>query len=100
MIQANIHQGVDADTPDPAVWNPELVQCFRHEGRDCPRCDGSGYRPRRECAGCGKLAGRLSQGSTALVGLRNRREWDQPLYCLDCHPELGQGLAVLEGMGD
>ncbi len=24
---------------------PELVECFRHEGEECPRCDGSGYSP-------------------------------------------------------
>jgi hypothetical protein len=34
------------------------------------------------------------------MGLRNRRGRDQPLYCLGCHPELGRGLGVLEGMGD
>ena len=34
------------------------------------------------------------------MGLRNRWGRDQPFYCLECHPELGQGLAVVEGMGD
>ena len=34
------------------------------------------------------------------MGLRNRRGRDQPFYCLECHPELGQGPAVLEGMSD
>ncbi len=23
----------------------ELVECFRHEGEECPCCDGSGFRP-------------------------------------------------------
>ncbi len=78
----------------------KLVWCFRHEGEDCPRCDGSGFRPRRYCAGCGEPSGRPSQGGKALMGLRNRRGRDQPFYCLDCHPELGRGPAVLEGMGD
>ena len=82
-----------------AVCSPELVRCFRHEGEECPRCDGSGYRSRAYCAECGYRAGRPSQGGKALVGLRNRRGRDQPFYCLDCHPELGQGPAVLEGMG-
>jgi len=84
---------------DPKVRNPELVWCFRHEGENCPRCDGSGYRPRRRCAGCGEPAGRASQGGKALMGLRNRRGGDQPFYCLHCHPELNCGVAVLEGMG-
>jgi hypothetical protein len=100
VIQATIHQGVEADTPDPEVRNPKLVQCFRHEGEECPCCDGSGYRPRKYCAGCGEPAGRPSQGGKALMGLRNRRGWDQPFYCLGCHPELGRGPAVLERMGD
>jgi hypothetical protein len=100
VIQATIHQGVEADTPDPEVRNPKLVQCFRHEDEECPCCDGSGYRPRKYCAGCGEPAGRPSQGGKALMGLRNRRGWDQPFYCLGCHPELGRGPAVLEGMGD
>ena len=33
------------------------------------------------------------------MGLRNRRERDQPFYCLSCHPELGRGLVMLERMG-
>ena len=100
MIEATIHQGGGVNTPDLEVRNPELIQCFRHEGEDCPRCEGSGYRPRKYCAGCGASAGRPSQGSKALMGLRNRRGRDQPFYCLGCHPELGRGPAVLEGMGD
>jgi hypothetical protein len=80
------------------VRYPETVQCFKHEGERCPRCDGSGYRHRRHSAGCGEPAGRPSQGGKALIGLRNRRGSDQPFYCLGCHPELVQGPAVLEGM--
>ena len=99
MIDVTIQQRVFLDTPDPEARNLELVQCFRHESEDCPRCDGSGYRPRKYCAGCGEPAGRPSQSGKALMGLRNRRERDQPFYCLGCHPELGRGPAVLEGMG-
>ena len=92
MIRASVH-------PDPEVRNPKLIWCFRHEEENCPRCDGSGYRPHGHCAECGEPAGRPSRGGTALVGLFNRQEWDQHFYCLDCHPELGRGLAVLEEMG-
>jgi hypothetical protein len=84
---------------DPTVRSHKLAGCFRHEGEDCPRCDGSGYRPRIHCAGCGEPAGRPGGEGRALMGLRNRRGRNQPLYCLECHPELGRGLAVLEGLG-
>ena len=80
----------------------ESVRCWRHEGEDCPRCDGSGFRPRRYCAGCGEPSGRPAEGGKALVGLKNRRGFDQPMYCLSCHPELGGNpgdLVMLESMG-
>ena len=99
MIGVSLAQGVFANTPDREIQNRELVRCFRHEGEDCPRCDGSAYRLRRHCAGCGEPAGRPSQGGKALMGLRNRRGRDQQFYCLGCHPELGWGSALLEGVG-
>ena len=83
---------------DPEFREPELVHCLLHEGERRPRCNGSGYRPRKHCAGCGEPAGRPSQGGKALVGMRNRRGPNQPLYCLACHPELGGGRAMLDGM--
>ena len=65
----------------------ELVECFRHEGEDCPRCDGSGFRPRRHCEGCEEPAGRPSEGGKVLIGLKNARGKDQPMWCMNCHPE-------------
>jgi hypothetical protein len=92
VIRGSVHA-------DPEVRNPKLVRGFRHEDEDCPRCDGSEYRPRKHCAGCGEPAGRPGRGGKALVALRNRRERNQPFYCLNCHPELGRGLKMLEEMG-
>jgi hypothetical protein len=40
-----------------AQESPELVKCFRHAGEGCPRCDGSGFRPRKHCARCGESSG-------------------------------------------
>ena len=37
-----------------AQESPELVECFRHEGEECPRCDGSGFRRYEDC---GELLG-------------------------------------------
>src|SRR5215203_2210085 len=82
--------------------SPELVKCFRPEGEDCPRCDGSGFRPRKRCEGCGESAGRPSEGGRALKGMTNVRGWDQPMWCLFCHPEQRSLDAVwssLERMG-
>ena len=76
---------------------PEMVECFRHEGEACPRCDRSGYRQRKRCARCEDPSSRPSQGGKALIGLRNSRDRSGPFYCTDCHPELGgKGEAVLE----
>ncbi len=80
--------------------SPELVECFRHEGEDCPRCDGSGYRPRKYCAACGEPSGRISEGGKPLVGLRNRRGGNGPFYCVGCHPQFGPvSPEALERMG-
>lgn len=61
----------------------EMVACFRHEGDRCPRCAGSGYRPRKLCTGCGEPA-------KALQTSRGARNWEeartQPLYCSGCNP--------------
>ena len=44
----------------------EQVECFRHEGEECPRRDGPSYRPQKYCAGCGEPAGRPSEGGKSL----------------------------------
>ncbi len=96
MIEVSVARSAQEESPE------QLVECFRHEGEECPRCDGSGTRPRRHCAGCGEPSGRPSEGGKALVGLKNRRGFGQPMYCLSCHPELGgtsEDLAMLERMG-
>jgi hypothetical protein len=78
---------------------PQMVECFRHEGEECPRCDGLGHRPRKHCAGCGKPSGRPSLGGKALLGLRNNRDRSGPFYCMSCHPALTRGgLAMFERM--
>jgi hypothetical protein len=95
---ASVHE--ERNVPPYPIRGPELARCFRHETEACPRCDGSGYRSRNHCAGCGEPAGRPSRGGKALMGLRNHRGRDQPLYCLGCHPELGRGPVMLEGVGE
>lgn len=89
---------------DAISLSPELVACFRHEGEGCARCDGSGYRPRKHCAGCGEPAGRPSEGGKALMGMPNARGSDQPKWCLECHPRFFaaklDALAMLGRAGD
>ena len=105
MIEMSVQQGVVLDTPNPDVRNPILCRCFRHEVEDCPRCDGSGYRLRKRCAGCGEPAGRPSEGGKALQTTRATNSWkearDLPLYCRECNPRFSSlpALVVLERMG-
>ena len=80
----------------------EMVECVRHEGGNCPRCDGSGRRPLKRCAECGVAAGRPSEGGKALLGLKNERGGDAAMYCMTCHPDHMGGfgaVAVFERMG-
>ena len=95
-----------AGIPDPEVRYPEtkFVRCFTHEGDDCPRCSGSGFRPRARCTSCSVTAGRPSQGDKALSPERGAKSWEElrslPLYCMDCNPRfLRTGLALFEETG-
>ena len=65
------------------------VPCFRHEGEECPRCDGSGTRPLKRCAGCGEPEGSIGEGTgRPLVGIPNDpRGWDGPMYHVGCNPD-------------
>ena len=88
--------------PESEEASTDLVLCFRHEVESCPRCDGSGFRPRRRCQGCGEPSGQPSEGGRALVGLSNAKDKDQPMWCLWCHPEhrfLDAHWSCLERLG-
>ena len=78
----------------------EMVECFRHEGDECPRCDGSGFRPAKRCAGCGESSGSPSE-DTGFPLVRDRRR-DGRLYHVRCLPgthELDAVWSGLERMG-
>ena len=80
-----------------------LVPCFRCEGRECPKCGGTGIRERKRCAGCGEPAGSISAGTgRPVVGLRNNRNWSGPFYHVCCHPELNAAdtWAMLQRVGE
>ena len=81
MAERSLARSAQEESPE------KLVECFRHEGEECPRCDGSGYRLRKRCEGCGEPSGRPSEGGRVLMGLKNARGKDQPMWCMNCHPE-------------
>src|SRR5215208_1840921 len=85
------------------VGTHALVQCFRCEGAECPKCGGSSFRESKCCAGCGVPAGRPSQVGKALSPERGAKSWEElrslPLYCMDCNPRFFRaGLALFEEM--
>ena len=78
---------------------PEQMECFRHEGQECRRCDGSGYRPAKRCAECGEAAKNLTAAHSAPTPEEARA---LPLYCPRCNPRrrnIGAVIAGLERMG-
>jgi hypothetical protein len=90
---------IEASVARLAQESPELTECFRHEGEECPRCDGSGYRPRKHCAECGEAAGSVSEG-TGFPLVRDR-SGDGRLYhvrCLSDTPYLDAVWSGLERM--
>ena len=80
---------------------PELVECFRHEGEGCPRCNGSGFRPRKHCAGCGEPAGSISHGTGALLVKDRGTEEGRfcHVHCLPGNSFLDAHWSCLERMG-
>ncbi len=89
-----------ASTAHPSTAPGEKARCFRHEGEECLRCDGSGFRPAKRCAGCGEAAGSPSEG-TGFPLVRNRHG-DCLIYHVRCLPgthELDAVWSRLERMG-
>ncbi len=76
----------------PVELTETTVRCFGHQGKECHRCDGSGHRPRKVCAGCGKPAKSLLLGRPA-------RSWKEakalPMYCFDGNPRFRFAAAVM-----
>jgi len=92
---------IEASLARPAQESLELVQCFRHEGEECPRCDGSGFRPRKYYAGCGEPAGSISQGTGAPL-VKDRRTYGgfYHVRCLLGNLFLDAHRSCFEKLGD
>jgi hypothetical protein len=74
----------------------ETVTCFQHEGEECRRCNGSGFRPAKRCAGCGEAAGSPSEG-TGFPLVKDQRT-DGRFYHVRCLPGTDDLDAVWSGL--
>ena len=95
MATTSLARSAQEESPE------QMVGCFRHEGKGCPRCEGSGFRPRKYCAGCGEPAGSISQGIGAPL-VKDRRT-DGRFYHVRCLPGnrlLDVHWSCLEWRGD
>ena len=72
------------------------TRCPRHEGENCPRCNGSGFRPIKRCAGCGEAAGSVSEGTGC--PLVRDRQGDGRLYHVRCLPGTREFDMVWSGL--
>jgi hypothetical protein len=82
-----------------AQESPKIVERFRHEGEDCPRCDGSGRKSRKYCAGCGEAAGSPSEGTGfPLVKDQRTDGWFYHVRCLPGTDDLDAVWSGLERM--
>src|SRR5215207_3197938 len=87
---------IDTSVARSAQESLELGECFRHEGEECPRCDGSGFRPVKHCAGCGEAAGSVSE-RTGFPLVKDRRTYGS-LYHVRCLPDTPYLDAVWSGL--
>jgi hypothetical protein len=87
---------IDTSVARSAQESLELVACFRHEGEECPRCDGTGFMPAKHCAACGEAAGSPSEGAGFPL-VRDQRT-DGRLYHVRCLPGTGYLDAVWSGL--
>lgn len=54
-----------------AAQAPEMVECLRHEGEGCSRCDGSCYRPPSSVPGAASPPRRSSRSAQPSDGKRH-----------------------------
>jgi hypothetical protein len=94
-LNESIRQPEERVAPDPV----DQVRCFKHEDAECPRYDGSEFKPLRRCAKCGEPAGSISAGTGAPL-VRERE--DGHYYHVRCRPGtdfLDAHYSCLERMG-